>query len=274
PVLRELHAALLQQVGSDHPERLRALSHLGNALYVQGKYAEADTVLTELVADTGRARGSEHGATLLAMKRLALARGRNGQLPAAIEIMRGAAEISGRTNGPGHITTLNYLKNLAGMLVIARRYEEALAPAGTAYATALREFGPDGPSTVADAVVFADALDHAGRGAEALPIWRETAESLVRLRPDEWNTHYVRGQFGRALVRAGQPAAAEPVLRESYAALLARQAKLPPARRRAPDELAAQLAHVYTALGRADEAAEWQAKVSAAPSPISAAPPP
>ncbi len=265
PTLRGLHSSLSLQLGPDHPETLRALSHLGSALYSLGRFSEADSTLSELVAGCRRARGPEHGATLSAMKKLALARGRNGQLGEAIDLMREAAETSARVFTPEHITTLNYLKNLAGMLMFATRYEEALEPARTAYETARRAHGPDGTSTLAGGEMFADALGLAGRDNDAVPVWRQVAESLGRTQPDHWRTHHARGQLGKALARSGQPAEAEPLLRESHAALSARLTSLPAGLRKTPGFLAEQLALVCTALGRPDEAAEWQPKTAVKP---------
>jgi serine/threonine protein kinase len=235
PLLRELHASLRKQLGPDHPETLRALSFLGTALYNLERYPEADATLTELVAGCQRARGLEHGATLLAMKKLALARGRNGHLDQAVEIMREAAATSART----------------------------LGPAQTAYAAALQAYGPDATSTLADGEMFADALVAAGRDGEAVPVYRQTAEALLRTQPDHWHTFFVRGQLGKALARSGQPAEAEPLLREACAGLVAHRSALPAGRRGVPKFFADQLALVCATLGHPADAAEWQARAAA-----------
>jgi tetratricopeptide (TPR) repeat protein len=274
-VLRQLHDTLRRQLGPDHPETLRALANRGGALSKLKQYPEAEATFAELVAARRRAAGDEHPSTLAAIKLLAIAHGRNGHLDEAISLMRELAGTSARTLGPAHLTTLNYLRNLAAMLQSARRFDEALAPAEAAYTTSLREFGAEAANTLADAEVFAQALNFVGRHGEAEPILRHVAGSLMRTQPDHWRSHYVRGLLGRTLARDGRPAEAEPLLRESYAALLARQSALPASRRDAAGVFAGQLALVYAALGRPADAAAWQAKgvAEAAPAPAALAVP-
>lgn len=261
--LRPLLAVLRQQLGPEHPETLRALGHLAGAYSRLERYADAETTLADLVAVRRRVLGSEHPSTLAAIKLLAIAEGRNGHLADAIGLMQELATTSARTLGPEHLNTLSYLRTLAGMLLSARRYAEAIEPARTAYETDRRQFGPDDNSTLADAEVYANALGFVGRHEDSVPVLRQAVESLARTQPDHWRTFMNKGQLGKALARTGHPQDAEPLLREGYDGLLARQSQLPAVRRQLPGTLAAQLAQVCTALGRPDEAAEWQAKASA-----------
>lgn len=256
-------AALRQKLGPDHPETMRARNNLGVVLAKLEKHGEAEALFSELVEARRRVSGGEHPSTLLAMKHLALSRGRNGRLEEAIALVRELIAISTRSLGPEHATTLNYLRNLAAMLLSARRYDEALAPAQTAYGTSLRELGADDNRTLAAAEVLASTLGFAGRFEEAEVIWRQTAATLVRTQPDHWRTHFVRGLWGKTLVRTGHAAEAEPILRESYDALRSHQAVLPASRRRTPEEFAQQLAQVYSTLGRPDDAEVWRARAAA-----------
>lgn len=263
--LRELHRQLARQLGPDHPESLRTLSNLGSVLIRLDRHQEAEETYADLVGTRLRTQGPEHPSTLLAMKQLALARGRNGHLDEAIFLMRELIEIGACTLGPEHPTILNYQRNLGSMLISARRYEEALVPAETAYRTSLREFGPDDLSTLADAEVLANALGCVDRDAEAVPILRQASESLKRSQPEHWRTHLILGQLGRSLARDGKLEEAEPLLRESYSALMAHPSALPASRRQIPNTFAEQLARLCTTLGRSGEAAEWQARATVVP---------
>ncbi len=258
--LRQLHAMLVQQLGADHPETLRALSNLGTVLSRSEKAAEADTVFTELVATRRRVLGPEHPITLVTMKSLAIARGRNGHLDEAITLMREIADTNARVLGPTHANTLVALRTIAAMSLTARRFDDALPPARTAYLASLDTLGPDDPATLADTEVYASALGLSGRLADSEPLWRAYVAGFARTQPDSWKLAFGRGQLGRTLALLNRPAEAEPLLREGYTVLLARQAELPAIRKKLPALYAEQLVTVYTALGRTNDAAAWRAK--------------
>jgi len=264
--LRELHGMLSQQLGPDHPEALRTLSNLGTILFKQGKNPEAEVLYAELFAARQRTGGPEHPSTLLAMKHLVLARGRNGHLDQAITLMQELVGLSERVLGSRHASTLNHRRNLASMLLTARRFAEALAPAESAFTTSLQEFGADDTATLADAEVYALTLQFLDRFADAEPIWRQLIASRHHADPDDWRVYFARGQLGRSLAQVGRHAEAEPLLRESYEGLRTRQAALSSSRRRTIHEFAGYLAEVCTALGRPTDAAFWQEKSKPGPS--------
>jgi eukaryotic-like serine/threonine-protein kinase len=260
PELRQLYAELKQQLGAEHPETLRTLNNLGGALSKLGRHAEAEAVFSEIVATRRRLLGSDHPSTIAAMKLLALAHGRNGHLDEAIALMREVVAASTRAVGRNHPTTLGDLRNVAAMLLSARRYDEALPAAEESYTALLREAGADNATTQSAAETYGLTLFFLRRNDDAEPVWHQLADTLTHSQPDNWHTHYVRGQWGKALALTKRYADAEPLLKESYAALIGQQPALPASRRDAPQLFAEQLAMVCTALARSDEAAEWRAK--------------
>ena len=260
--LTALIATMRQKFGPDHPETIRALANLGDAYSKLQRFAEAEATFAEAVATRRRVLGDDHPITLAAIKLLAIAQGRNGHLDDAIILMSELVAASARSLGPDHRTTQNYRRNLAGMLLSAHRFSDALEPARIAYETDLRQFGLEDTSTLAEAESYANVLGFVGKNADAVPILRPVTEILTRTQPDHWHTFMVQGQLGKTLARSGQPAEAEAFLLSGYEGMMARQALLPPVRRELPSTIAAQLASVYSELGRPTDAAAWKAKVT------------
>ena len=262
-VLRALHTSLRENEGPDDPATLRALSNLGLAYSRLERKDEAEKTYSELVARRRRTLPVDHPLTLLAMKHLAFAHGRNSRLPEAIEQMRELTELTAKTLGPTHATTLTNLRSLAAMLQSAGRYPESLAPAEAAYTGSAKELGAEDEATLANEETYASALMRTDRLPAAEVHWRHLSEVVTRTQPDQWRAYYLRGQLAKIIARQGRHAEAEPILRESYAGLIARRDTIPASRRAAPKSLAETLATACTALGRPAEAAEWQAKAAA-----------
>lgn len=260
----QLHREVLEVrrrlLSPEHPQTLRSIGNLAFACMNDGKLPEAVSLYETLVATRRRVLSAEHPDTLLAMHNLAQALGRTGQLDAAVALVREAAGTADRTLGPENLSTLTYRTTLAGMLLTAKRFPEALPLANENYATARRVLGPDNPRTLNAGEFVAGALNLLGRHAEAEPVWREVADTWQRAHPDDWHTAMARGQLGKTLAAEGRSDEAEPLLRESYTVLQARLATLPANRRKFPSVLADQLATIYAAQGKPDEAAAWRAK--------------
>ncbi len=259
---REILATRRRLLGADHPETLRSLSNLASSCLDGGKAAEALALNEELSEARRRVLGPDHPDTLLAQHNLATALGRSGQMEQAIKTVGETVDASTRTLGADHLSTLRYRRTYAGMLASAQRLEEAIPLSREILATSRRLFGPDNPQTIAAAENLAGAFVLTKNFADAEPLWREAAETRRKIDANGWRTAYARGQLGKTLALLNRPAEAEPLLREGYATLFAQKTQLIPTRRRAPDELAAQLATVCATLGRPAEAAEWQAKVT------------
>jgi hypothetical protein len=58
-------------MGKENPKTLRTMSHLGRSAYLQGKYAEAEALFSEVLEMQRGVLGREHPDTLYSMDNLA-----------------------------------------------------------------------------------------------------------------------------------------------------------------------------------------------------------
>ena len=111
--------------------------------------------------------------------------------------------------------------------------------------------------TVNVLLAYADLMLSLERPADALPLLERALEMGLRLAPGESLAHLeTRATIGHCLARLGRFAEAEPLLVESYAAMLEHlEPGAPLARTTLADVIA-----LYGDWGKPDEAALWRAR--------------
>ena len=91
--------------GQDHPDTLLAAGNLALTHCEQGKYAQAEQLMGEVVATMTRVRGEEHPDTLTAASHLAAAHRERGALAKAAELQVKVLAARKRLQGEQHPNT-------------------------------------------------------------------------------------------------------------------------------------------------------------------------
>src|SRR5262249_40423231 len=120
--------------------------------------------------------------------------------------------------------------------------------------------GPDDPVLAHELSTLGFNLLLTGRPGEAEPPLREALQIKTRVEPNAWRTAVVKGWLGAALLRQQKYEEAEPLLLAGHAEMTARRRLMPAWDAPEMDRAARFLVELYTALGKSEEAARWQAK--------------
>jgi len=147
-------------------------------LYSQGRFPEAEKVLTEVLDLERQVLGPENRNTLVTATNLAYVLMKEGKLPESEKLYREALEIQRRTIGsdaPETLTTMSYL----GMIANAGgHYAEAEKLQREALDTQQRVLGPQHSDTLTSMMFLARTIAKEGRYAEAEKLDREALSVL------------------------------------------------------------------------------------------------
>jgi hypothetical protein len=171
--LAEAWWARVRDAAEESAERLSAAYNLGQALYGDGKYGEAERMFREVHGIRMRVLGPEHPETLGCAHEIALCLSRQGKHAKAEQINREVLAVEKRVLGPEHPSTLTSANNLAGSLSGQGKDAAAEQIRREVLAVQKRVLGPEHPSTLTSAANLAGSLSDQGKHAEAEQIYRE-----------------------------------------------------------------------------------------------------
>ena len=280
-------------------ELSESINHLANAHFYNGNYATSDSLNRLMMAIDRELYGPRHPSVADALINLAASRSQLGHYEEAEQLYRQALEIVLGYHGPSHYDTASSMYGLAQVLHYQGRYDEAVALLGPVLEIREKVYGADHPrvahtlnelGTVAlkegdleaaeryftrmtDIYRKAYSADHylIGIGLSNLAsVYREMgrldrAERAMRdavqqmaaaLPPDHMHTATARLKLGRVLVLQQRFADAEGPLLSGYRALAAQAVPSLSWLQEARKDLAA----VYDALGRPDEAERFRSE--------------
>jgi tetratricopeptide (TPR) repeat protein len=146
PLYEELVAVQRRTQGNDHPHTLEDIGRLAGVLSETGENAEAQSLLEEAVAGLRLTMGDEAEVTLDTVETLAAVHGRLGAWAKARLLFEEVA-VGYRRTAPVAPRTFTTIGNLGNALMQAGDITAALALREEAAASALRELGPDHPTT-------------------------------------------------------------------------------------------------------------------------------
>jgi serine/threonine protein kinase len=288
---RRVVAARLDVLGPDHLHTYISKGNLALLLQQRSKLAESQRLFEECLEGTRRLVGDRHHDTISHMINLASVLRARGLIVEAEATAREALSRSRRRLGDANPITLLAMNNEATLLQDLGRFDEAEPLFRAAYDGRRQVLGDSDTLTLTTAVNLAVLL-LAKRDNESAAILLRDLLPVVRrsVRPkDPLLSGFVQ-TLGRAELRSGRPAEAEPLLRESFdidsnpvaanllgecltglrryseaeslllastppllAALTSRPAKAA--------EIAAKLDTLYTAWSRPEQAEEWHLRV-------------
>ncbi len=191
--------AVHEKALGEHPTTATSISNLGNVLYLQGRYADAEVVYRRALAMREKLLGGDHPDVATSLNNLAnvlqelnkdqqvlaseqRARARLGAGGAAssttdVEAMyRRALSIQERTLGRQNPATANSLNNLAVMLGLRGDFAQAEQLHRDALATMEKVFGEQHPDTAAILTSLSLALDRQGKLVEAEASYQRAVE--------------------------------------------------------------------------------------------------
>jgi tetratricopeptide (TPR) repeat protein len=122
-------------LGPSHPQAASTIVNLGNALFDQGRHADAAELYRRSLAIDEEALGDDHPDVAMDLSNLGIVYRNMGHTPQAIALFDRAHELLVRALGAEHPSTLTVSRNLSKLRAIADetpRDEAAGAPAAAA----------------------------------------------------------------------------------------------------------------------------------------------
>lgn len=210
-------------------------SHIGWLYYRQGRYAEAEAILTETLRGLGANRAADWLNAMvipvladlyiaqgsLAEAEALLRRGVAAEERAAATAVTEAHGIAGRTDN----VMVSYLVSLANIQSRQGRYAEAMPLYERAASAAERTLGPSHDQTLSSRLALADVLARQQRDAAAEAIYAQVL-SLARERFGAQHVLALRAAEGLARTRLAQPAKANAAVDEARSLAQAWRARL------------------------------------------------
>lgn len=183
----------------------------------------------------------------------------SGALQRAEQLARDALAEAEKTFGPRHRNTEATLANLALALRLQQRFEESEKIYRRALPLREASLGTAHPNTALMMVNLADVLQSQKKFAEAEKLQRRALPVFEKAHGDDPKTATALNNLGANLQLQGRHKEAEPLLRR---ALAMKEITLGPYHQSVVSTLN-NLAEVCAALGRADEAKAYKARVAA-----------
>ena len=167
--------------GPDHRETLAARYNLARMIGLQGRYAEAEELGRQVLADQRRVLGDRSTRTRLATRQnLARLTGKAGRYAEAERMYRRVLADRRRVLGDDHPDTLATRHRLARMIGLQGRYGEAEELCHQILDDRRRLLGEDHPDNLATRHRLARMLGLQGRYADAEPMFRQVLAARRR----------------------------------------------------------------------------------------------
>jgi serine/threonine protein kinase/tetratricopeptide (TPR) repeat protein len=213
-------------LGESHPSTLATMDELAILLSYQGQFAKAEQICRTALAIHLKQLGAGHGDTLGIQGNLAeYLRNQNrfAESEAVFQTVLAAYPKDSAANNPDRLETLY---GLALLYQFAGRHPDAEKLAGEIIT--IRRLNPANSSALADALsLLTTSLLAQGKFAPAASSAQEALTLREADSPGAWSRYSAEGQLGLSLAGLGKWTEAEPLLRNAYQNLLAREATIP-----------------------------------------------
>jgi len=254
---------LRRVVGDDYPDTCMVSASLGRLLVDRGHPDEAEPLIRAALDGYRRQGRQDSAAALKALGDLGYLERRRRHYPEAEATYRQMLDGFTRTLGRENHQTLRVLSNLASLMREVGRDDEAERYYRAALEGLSRALGPGASTTLQTMSNLGDLLMTERRHADALPLLATALEGQRAILPDKHPTlGQTLGRYGRCLTELRRFEEAETALLEAHAIVQAAGNDGDPAPARAA---AASLAALYSAWGRPDQSAQWQARSTVTP---------
>jgi uncharacterized protein (TIGR03067 family) len=162
-----LAAATLTNRQRDPIEWARVEDEVALLLVMEGHFAEAETIIRNVIKSRADVLGSGHPDTLKSRIRLANALDQQGKHAEAEAEYRAVLKVKEYVLGPEHPDTLTSRSNLVSVLAEQGKYAEAEAEARTVVKLSEKVLGLEHPNTLTSHCILAIVLEQEGKRAEA-----------------------------------------------------------------------------------------------------------
>jgi hypothetical protein len=180
--LAEAWWARVRDAAEESAERLSAAHNLGQSLYGDGKYGEAERMFREVHGIRLMILGAEHAQTLNCAGEIARCLLYQGEYAKAEQIEREVLAARKRVLGPEHPDTLMSAANLAASLSRQRKYTEAQPLFEATLEVQRRVLGPAHPNTL-NTASWLDTVRSHMRAAQPAAAMGNAARSAVQPLP-------------------------------------------------------------------------------------------
>ncbi|MCC6677145.1 MAG: tetratricopeptide repeat protein [Phycisphaerales bacterium] len=256
-VYRQTLESHKSRYGPEHATTLSKATDLGKALQQAGRLDEAEAILRPTLEASIRVNGSRHFDTLTVMGFLSETLQLTGSLEEAESLRRSLAEGRAATLGPDHPQTLIAYTNLAYILTDLKRFDEADGVLADLLKARERLYGPDHAEVAVTLSLMGFNLLKAGQPARAEPPLRRSLAIREKLLPEGSGIRGITmSSLGESLLLQDRPDEARPLITTGAEWVLAD----PRAPARNKREVVDRAVRLYDKLGRADDAAAWQAR--------------
>ncbi|HET6575042.1 MAG TPA: tetratricopeptide repeat protein, partial [Fimbriiglobus sp.] len=259
-VLTERRAKL----GPDHPDTVATLHDLALGYRDAGQRDKALPMLEEALRHRRAKLGPDHIDTLTTMHMLASVSRAAGLRDQSLTLYEEALQRATTALGPEHSHTLATTGNLASTYLDAKQTDQALALFERFIPGMRKQLGADTLRFAGLLALVAMDLLTARQFAVAETYLRECLDVLERKQPEAFLKHQSKSMLGGSLLGQGKYDEAEPLLLAGYQGMKRMEKLVPQQGQTHLRETADRLAELYTATGKPDEAAIWQAGATAA----------
>lgn len=311
-MLRECVRKSEASMSDSDDRRITMLHNLGSALRDQAQWAESEKLLREVLRLRLKSIGADHPDTLSSQNNLAGTLERLGKKDEAAKLFLETLEARRRVLGPDHPATMTTQMNLGVLYVGIGNLKDAEPLMRKSYEGYLKSLGEGHPKTLLSMGNLAYLDEELGRDDEAEELYRRTIDVLKRAgklgSPELWSpmnnlamllqrkgrleaaeTQFVemlalaakalpadhpyrglfRNNYGDCLTDLKKYSDAERELTESQGVL---EKRFGPTHERTMKGVR-RLVKLYDAMGKADDAAAWKAKLPATGIPAAPAKP-
>ena len=177
----------------DHPDEAASLNTLAAVYTDQGRYAEAEPLLTRALVIWEKALGPDHPDVAASLNNLAFVYSHQGRYAEAEPLYARALAIWEKALGADHPDVATSLNGLANVYALQGRYAEAEPLQARALAIRQKALGPDHIDVAVSLTNYADLYTKQGRYAEAEPLYARALPVLEKaLGPDHPLTKMIR----------------------------------------------------------------------------------
>jgi len=200
PLLLRVALINRRRVGDSHPDTANALFRLGSLYSQTGRLREAEATLTRALEGLGSETG-EGRLRCMIKRTLGFVSMRQGDWGRAERLLRQVVRHYTDTNGPDDVWTLMSRCDLAGVLLVRNRVDEAEKLLEGLREAFRRVFGVDHPNTLGAMYTTATVLWKKGRREESRRLYEETLSlRQKKLGPGHIDTLKTAQQLGKLLL--------------------------------------------------------------------------
>jgi serine/threonine protein kinase len=263
PLLQEVVQARIARPGPDHPDTLRSRSQLAALYRLQTKYDRAEPLLQEVLQLQHVNPGARHPDTNNTRYELALLYKAQQKYDRAEPLFREAVDAARKTFGFMHWQTRWIARNASDNYEHMKELAKAEPLRRELVQTTKEKPGPQSAEYDVELVNLAVNLWGQQKHRQAENVLRDCLAIWQKKHPDDWITFGLESMLGGSLLGQKRFAEAETRLVHGYQGMKQREDKIPAAAKPRVTQALKHVVQLYEAWDKADQAAEWRAKLPA-----------